>query len=57
MTGLNRPRFEAHFTPHRVGWRLPRAMWGQGLCQRGGQAPSIAFGTLGEKRILAFTTV
>lgn len=59
MTGLNRPRFEAHFTPCiEVGWRLPRAMWGQGYASEAAKAClDFAFGTLGEKRIVAFTTV
>ncbi len=32
FTGLNRPRFTAHFTPCvELGWRLARHAWGKGL--------------------------
>jgi RimJ/RimL family protein N-acetyltransferase len=57
MTGLNRPSFEAHFTPCiELGWRLPRDLWGQGLAVEAASAcRDYAFNVLGEERLYAFT--
>lgn len=59
FTGLDRPSFEAHFTPAvEVGWRLARSAWGQGYATEAGRA-SLAFGfeVAGLEEIVSFTSV
>ena len=59
FTGLNVPRWEAHFTPCvEVGWRLASAHWGRGYATEAARA-SVAFGfdELGLDEIVSFTTV
>ncbi|HEY2182090.1 MAG TPA: GNAT family N-acetyltransferase [Solirubrobacteraceae bacterium] len=59
FTGLDRPSFEAHFTPAvEVGWRLARSAWGQGYATEAGRA-SLAFGfdVAGLEEIVSFTRV
>ena len=44
FVGLNRPRFDAHFTPAvEVGWRLDRRYWGHGYATEAATA-SLTFG-------------
>ena len=44
FVGLNRTRFDAHFTPTvEVGWRLDRPYWGRGYATEAAAA-SLAFG-------------
>lgn len=56
--GLNRPTFEAPFTPCvEIAWRLSRAHWGRGYAAEGASAVlSHAFGPLGLAEVVAFTT-
>jgi ribosomal-protein-alanine N-acetyltransferase len=59
FTGLERPSFEAHFTPAvEVGWRLARSAWGHGYATEAGRA-SLAFGfdAVGLEEIVSFTSV
>ncbi|WP_273199556.1 GNAT family N-acetyltransferase [Legionella steelei] len=55
--GLNRPVWEAHFTPCvEIGWRLAFSFWGRGYATEGAQAVlNYAFDTLKLKEIVAFT--
>lgn len=55
--GLNKPRFEAHFTPCvEIGWRLAADYWEQGLATEGTRA-AVRYGleTLGLQEIVSFT--
>ena len=58
FVGLNRPGFEAPFTPAvEVGWRLARAYWGNGYATEAARAAvAYGFGELGLAQIVAFTT-
>lgn len=55
--GLNRPVWEAHFTPCvEIGWRLAFSFWGRGYATEGAQAVlNYAFDTLKLNEIVAFT--
>jgi RimJ/RimL family protein N-acetyltransferase len=55
--GLNRPRFDAPFTPCvEVGWRLAAAHWGHGYATEAARASlSLAFGDLGLDEVVSFT--
>lgn len=57
--GLNPPGFDAHFTPCvEIGWRLDRAVWGQGLAPEGATAVLFyALGDLGLAEVVSFTSV
>jgi RimJ/RimL family protein N-acetyltransferase len=57
FVGLNRPRFEAHFTPAvEVGWRLARPYWGQGYAvEAAGVALNFGFEQLALQEIVSFT--
>lgn len=57
--GLNRPRFEAHFTPAvEVGWRLARAAWNHGYATEGARAAlRFAFDELALPEVVAMTAV
>jgi RimJ/RimL family protein N-acetyltransferase len=57
MTGLNRPRFTAPFTPClELGWRLLREHEGHGYVTEAARAClDFAFTKLGEPRVHAFT--
>lgn len=57
FTGLNRPDFQAHFTPClEIGWRLARAAWGRGYATEAARAAlGFAFDDLGEGQVVAFT--
>jgi RimJ/RimL family protein N-acetyltransferase len=54
--GLNKPRFEAHFTPCvEIGWRLARGFWGRGYATEGAAAAlEFGFTQLGLEEIVAF---
>lgn len=57
--GLNKPSFEAHFTPAvEVGWRLAFDYWGKGYATEGAKA-ALAYGfeTLNLPEIVSFTAV
>lgn len=56
--GLSIPGFDAHFMPCvEIGWRLARAQWGKGYATEGARAAlDFAFGTLGLREVVAFTT-
>ena len=57
FVGLNRPRFEAHFTPCvEIGWRIGAEYWNRGYATEAAQA-AVMFGfeTLGLREIVAFT--
>ena len=57
FTGLQRPHFEAHFTPCvEIGWRVAYDFWGQGLAPEAARA-SLAYGfeQLGLDEIVAMT--
>jgi RimJ/RimL family protein N-acetyltransferase len=58
FVGLNRPRFEAHFTPAiEVGWRLDRPYWGHGYAtEAAGAALSFAFDELKCPEVVSFTS-
>jgi RimJ/RimL family protein N-acetyltransferase len=58
FTGLSVPRFEAHFTPAvEIAWRLARASWGRGYATEAAlRTLSFAFGTLGLREVVAFTS-
>jgi RimJ/RimL family protein N-acetyltransferase len=57
FTGLNRPSFEAHFTPAvEIGWRLSRSAWGHGYATEAARAvTAFAFGTLELDELVSFT--
>ena len=57
FVGLNRVRFEAHFTPAiEIGWRLDRAFWGRGYASEAARAAlQFGFEQLGCDEIVAFT--
>lgn len=57
FVGLNRPRFEAHFTPAvEVGWRLTRQYWGNGYAtEAAAGALSFGFEQLDLAEIVSFT--
>jgi RimJ/RimL family protein N-acetyltransferase len=57
FVGLNRPRFEAHFTPTiEVGWRLDRPFWGHGYATEAGTAAlTFAFEELRCPEVVSFT--
>jgi RimJ/RimL family protein N-acetyltransferase len=57
FVGLNRPRFNAHFTPAvEVGWRLARASWGNGYATEAAAAAlSFGFEQLDLGEIVSFT--
>jgi RimJ/RimL family protein N-acetyltransferase len=57
FTGLQRPPFEAHFTPCiEIGWRVAYGHWGHGLAPEAARA-SLAYGfeQLGLDEIVAMT--
>jgi ribosomal-protein-alanine N-acetyltransferase len=58
LVGLNRPSFEAHFTPTiEVGWRLCRRHWGHGYASEAAAASlSFAFDQLHCPEVVAFTS-
>jgi RimJ/RimL family protein N-acetyltransferase len=58
FTGLQRPAFEAHFTPAvEVGWRLARDSWGHGYATEAAQAAiAFAFDELALDELVSFTT-
>jgi RimJ/RimL family protein N-acetyltransferase len=58
FVGLNRPRFDAHFTPAiEVGWRLARPYWGSGYAtEAAAEALRFGFERLGLAEIVSFTT-
>ncbi len=55
--GLQRPSFEAHFTPCvEIGWRLLRAAWGFGYATEAARAClTYAFDALALPEVVAFT--
>jgi len=57
FTGLDRPGFEAHFTPAvEIGWRLARDVWGRGYATEAALAASaFAFDVLGLGELVSFT--
>lgn len=57
FVGLNRPRFEAAFTPCvEIGWRLQRSAWGQGYASEAARAClQFGFGTLKLTEIVSIT--
>jgi len=57
FAGLNRPAFEAHFTPCvEIGWRLARPAWGQGHATEAARAClDWGFGALGLAEVVSFT--
>ncbi|HEY7335813.1 MAG TPA: GNAT family N-acetyltransferase [Bryobacteraceae bacterium] len=57
--GLNRPRFETHFTPCiEIGWRLARPFWGCGYATEGAAAAlDFGFNNLGLEEIVSFAVV
>jgi ribosomal-protein-alanine N-acetyltransferase len=59
FVGLNRPRFDAHFTPAiEVGWRLARPYWGNGYAtEAAAVALSYAFDELRVAEVVSFTSV
>lgn len=59
LTGLNEPRFEAHFTPCvEIGWRLARKFWGRGLAFAAArQAEDHGFEVLKLDELVSFTAV
>jgi RimJ/RimL family protein N-acetyltransferase len=58
FVGLNRPRFEAHFTPAiEVGWRLDRPYWGHGYATEAAAAAlAFAFEELACPEVVSFTS-
>lgn len=58
FVGLNRPTFDAHFTPTvEVGWRLHRPHWGHGYATEAAAAAlTFAFEELDCPEVVAFTT-
>ncbi|MGN6869097.1 MAG: GNAT family N-acetyltransferase [Solirubrobacteraceae bacterium] len=59
FVGLNRPRFEAHFTPAiEVGWRLDRPYWGHGYATEAAAAAlTFAFDELEYPEVVSFTSL
>lgn len=59
FTGLQVPRFTAHFTPCvEIGWRLARSAWGHGYATEAARAAlEHGFGTLGLTEVVSFTAV
>ncbi|WP_310738109.1 GNAT family N-acetyltransferase [Microbispora sp. H10949] len=59
FTGLQVPRFAAHFTPCvEIGWRLARSAWGHGYATEAARASlEHGFGTLGLTEVVSFTAV
>ena len=57
FVGLNRVRFNAHFTPAiEVGWRLAREYWGRGYATEAARAAlDYAFESLPDEQIVSFT--
>jgi RimJ/RimL family protein N-acetyltransferase len=57
FVGLNRVRFDAHFTPAvEVGWRLDRHCWGNGYATEAAAAAlTFGFGRLRCPEIVSFT--
>ncbi len=58
FVGLNRPAFQARFTPAvEVGWRLPRQYWGNGYATEAAEA-ALAYGfqSRGLAEIVSFTS-
>ena len=55
--GLNRPNFQAHFTPAvEVGWRLARPFWGKGYATEGAKkAIEYGFQEVNLAEIVSFT--
>ncbi|MEN8158920.1 MAG: GNAT family N-acetyltransferase [Myxococcota bacterium] len=58
-TGLQAPRFEAHFTPCvEVGWRIAREHWGRGYAPEAArEALRYGFEVAGLEKIVSFTSV
>lgn len=58
FTGLEVPRFEAHFTPAvEIGWRLIRSSWGHGYAgEAARRSLTFAFEDLGLTEVVSFTT-
>jgi ribosomal-protein-alanine N-acetyltransferase len=59
VIGLQRPSFEAHFTPCvEIGWRLEHTHWGKGYATEGARrALAFAFEDLGLEEIVAMTAI
>jgi ribosomal-protein-alanine N-acetyltransferase len=59
LTGLNRPLWDAAFTPCvEVGWRFARSAWGHGYATEAARAAlAVAFGPLGLDEVVSFTAV
>jgi len=59
FVGLNRAKFEAHFTPCvEIGWRLAHQFWGRGYATEAGHAAlQFGFDQLQPDEIVSFTTV
>lgn len=59
FTGLNVPRFNAHFTPCvEIGWRLAFEHWGHGYATEAARlALGYGFGTLALPEVVSFTSV
>jgi 3-dehydroquinate dehydratase / shikimate dehydrogenase len=59
FVGLNRPAFQAHFTPAvEVGWRLARQYWGCGYATEAAWTVlGFGFESLGLDEIVSFTSV
>jgi RimJ/RimL family protein N-acetyltransferase len=57
FTGLNRPGFDAHFTPAvEIGWRLARPAWGRGYASEAARAAAVfAFEEAGLDELVSFT--
>jgi ribosomal-protein-alanine N-acetyltransferase len=57
FVGLNRPRFEAHFTPCvEIGWRIGAEYWNRGYATEAAHAALMfGFETVGLPEIVAFT--
>ncbi|HEY3899807.1 MAG TPA: GNAT family N-acetyltransferase [Chthoniobacter sp.] len=57
FTGLNEPRFAAHFTPCvEIGWRFRREYWGRGLAYAAAlEAERFAFEKLKLPELVSFT--
>ena len=59
FVGLNRPRFDAHFTPAvEIGWRLDHPYWGRGYATEAAtEALTFAFNDLMCPEVVSFTAV